>query len=483
MAVIDILLLGLFCFIVIGGYIVYKRRPKEDHGYAYSKGRWFRCGEPEKKLDGNLDAAAHRVVKAKRAVGRTWRNTIAAIVAVIVVGVAVAIWNFYFRAPRIEIASVEKMAFPLPDKPSVAVLPFTNLTGDPQQEFFSDGVTEDIINALSRIPNLLVIARNSTFTYKGKPVKIQQISEELGVRYVLEGSFWKAGDRFRITAQLVDVINGYHIWSEKYEKAMKDFFALRDEITNEIVVALQVRLTEGEQARLWRKGTANIRAYEKFMQGEEYFRSFTENGNILARKMCEEAITLDPEYASAYIQIGQTHLIDHWYGWGNMPEKTLDWAYEWLHKGLKIDSSNDYGHANLGHLYLLRGLHDKAIFEGEKSVSLNPNGEYSMALLAMTLNYAMRPGEAISLYKKAIRLNPFPPLWYFHGLGLAYRTVGKYDEAIKWYKKCLERNPNHFAAHLHMAATYALMGREKEARASAAEVLRSNPNFSLKAYV
>lgn len=427
-------------------------------------------------------AAAHRVTKAKRVMGRKLRSIAVAIVAVLVVGVALAIWNFYLRPPPIEPASVEKMAFPLPDKPSIAVLPFTNLSGDPQQEFFSDGVTEDIINALSRSANLLVIARNSTFTYKGKPVKIQQISEELGVRYVLEGSVRKAGDRVRITAQLIDAINGYHIWSEKYDRAMKDFFALQDEISNEIMIALQVKLTEGKQARAWRKGTANIRAYEKFMQGQEYFRSFTKDGNIMARKMGEEAITLDPKYASAYVLMGLAHLIDHWYGWGNPPEKSLDWAYEWLQKGLKIDSSNDYGHANLGHLYLLQGLHDKAILEGEKSVSLNPNGEYNMALFAMTLNYAMRSEEAISLYQKAIRLNPFPPLWYLHGLGLAYRTVGKYDEAIKWYKKCLERNPNHFPAHLHMAATYALMGREKEARASAAEVLRLNPNFSLKAY-
>jgi len=263
------------------------------------------------------------------------------------------------------------------------------------------------------------------------------------------------GDRVRITVQLIDAIKGHHIWSEKYDRGMKDFFALQDEIANEIMVALQVKLTEGEQVRVWKKGTDIFDAYEKFMRGKEYFRSFTKDGNILARKMCEEAIP---------------------------PEKSLDWAYEWLQKGLKIDSSNDYGHANLGHLYLFHGLHDKAILEGEKSVSLNPNGEYNMALFAMTLNYAMRSEEAISLYQKAIRLNPFPPLWYLHGLGLAYRTVGKYDEAIKWYKKCLERNPNHFPAHLHMAATHALMGREKEARASAAEVLRLNPKFSLKAY-
>jgi len=203
---------------------------------------------------------------------------------------------------------------------------------------------------------------------------------------------------------IIDAIKGHHIWSEKYDRGMKDFFALQDEIANEIMVALQVKLTEGEQARTWRKDTDNIKAYEKFMLGKEHFRSFSKEGNILARKKSEEAIALDPQYASAYILMGLTHMIDAWYGWGKPPGKSLDWATEWIEKGLKLDDSNDYGHANLGHLYVMRGLHDKAILEGEKSVSLNPNGEYNMALLAMTLNFAGRCDEAIPLYKRAIRL-------------------------------------------------------------------------------
>jgi adenylate cyclase len=371
------------------------------------------------------------------------------------------------------------MAYPLPDKPSIAVLPFVNMSGDPGQEFLADGMTEDIINALTRISNLFVISRTSTFTYKNKVPKIRQVSEELGVRYVLEGSLQKQGERVRITAQLIDAVGGHHLWSEKCDRAAGDFFAVQDEITDRIMLALQVRLTEGEQARSWRKGTSNLKAYEAFLQGEHHFRTFAKDGNILARKMAEEAIALDPSYASAYILIGTSHTIDSWYGWGNPPEKSLDWGEEWLLKGLKIDPSNDYGHANLGHHYILRGLHDKAISEGEISLSLNPNGEYNMALMAMSLNYAMRSEEAISLYERAIRLNPIPPLWYLHGLGLAYRTAGKYEEAIKWYRKALERNPNHFPAHLHLAPTYALLGREKEARAATAEVLRLNPAFSL----
>jgi adenylate cyclase len=192
-------------------------------------------------------AAAYRVAKAKKAVSKTWRNAILVAIAVIAVGAAVAAWHFHFRPPPIEAASVDKMAFPLPDKPSIAVLPFDNLTGDPQQEYFSDGMTEEIITALSKVPYLFVIARNSTFSYKGKPVKIRQVAEELGVRYVLEGSVRRAGDRVRVTAQLIDAIKGHHLWAERYDRELKETFALQDEITRKILVALEVRLTEGEQ--------------------------------------------------------------------------------------------------------------------------------------------------------------------------------------------------------------------------------------------
>ena len=191
----------------------------------------------------------------------------------------------------------ENPPLPLPDKPSIAVLPFNNLSGDPEQEYFSDGITEDIITALSKTPKMLVIARNSTFTYKGKPVKVQKVANELGVRYVLEGSVQKAGERVRITAQLVDAKSGHHLWAEKYDRDLKDIFALQDEITKEIIIALQVSLTEGEQARLWGKGTGNIEAYLKFLKAREYYLSQTKEGNALARRFAEEAIALDPEYA------------------------------------------------------------------------------------------------------------------------------------------------------------------------------------------
>jgi TolB-like protein len=262
-------------------------------------------------------AAAHRVIKAKKAVGRTWRNMVLAIAAILIVGAAVATWQFYFRAPPMEVASVEKMAFPLPEKPSLAVLPFDNLSGDPKQDYFSDGITESIITALSNVSNLFVIARNSTFTYKGKPVKVQQVAEELGIRFVLEGSVQRSGDRVRITAQLNDALTGritaqlndaltgHHLWAESYDREIGDIFALQDDITEHVTMALQVKLTEGEQARIRRRHTDNPEAHEYFLRGLEVFRTFTKEANDRARKLFEKAAELDPNYAHESLALAE----------------------------------------------------------------------------------------------------------------------------------------------------------------------------------
>jgi len=255
-------------------------------------------------------AAAHRVVRAKGAVERKWRKAALVLSAFLVVGVgALIIWNFLLRpsSPPIEITSVEKMASPLPERPSIAVLPFVNMSGDPEQEYFSDGLTEEIITALSKLPKLFVIARHSSFSFKGKSVKVQQVGRELGVRYVLEGSVQKSVDRIRITAQLIDASTGHHLWSEKYDRDLKEVFALQEEITKQILMALQVKLTEGEQARLWEKGTRSLDAYMKQTIGREYLLRFTIEDNFRSRQLREEAIALDPEYPRAIIGLAWTH--------------------------------------------------------------------------------------------------------------------------------------------------------------------------------
>ncbi|MGD9040380.1 MAG: adenylate/guanylate cyclase domain-containing protein [Desulfobacteraceae bacterium] len=423
-------------------------------------------------------AAAHRVVKAKRAVSKTWRNVVLVTVAVLVVGAAVAIWHSYFRPPPMEPASVKKMAFPLPDKPSIAVLPFANISEDPKQEYFSDGLTEEIITALSKVPNLFVIARNSTFSYKGKPVKVNQVAEELGVRYVLEGSVRKSEDRVRIAAQLVDALNGHHLWAERYDRDLKDIFAIQDEITMKILTALQVKLTAGEGAHLYGTGTDNIEAYLKLLQGYEYLRRVNKESNFLARKIAEEAITLDPECGAAYRLLGFTHWLDALLRWGKSPGDSLTSAEKLALKALSIDNSDAGAHSLLGYVYVLKRQHDKATAEGERAVALDPNASNNLATLAFILNFAGRPEEAIRLYKKAVRLDPIPSPIYYLQIGHIYRNAGRYEEAISELKKVVHRNPDNLLAHVHLAASYGSLGREEDARAEATEVLRIDSNFS-----
>ncbi|NIQ89712.1 MAG: adenylate/guanylate cyclase domain-containing protein, partial [Desulfobacterales bacterium] len=237
------------------------------------------------------------------------RIALAVVITLLLVGGALLVWKFFVRTPSlpVEVASVEKMAFPLPEIPSIAVLPFDNLSGDSSQDYFSDGITESIITALSNVTNLFVIARNSSFTYKGKPVKVQQVAEELGVRYVLEGSVQRSGDRVRITAQLNDALTGHHLWAENYDREIGDIFALQDDITEHVTMALQVKLTEGEQARIRRGHTNNPEAYDYFLRGLEVHRTFTKEANAQARKLFEKAAELDPNYAHVWQTIGRTH--------------------------------------------------------------------------------------------------------------------------------------------------------------------------------
>jgi adenylate cyclase len=383
--------------------------------------------------------------------------------------------------PRVTVAGKEEKALPLPEKPSIAVLPFANISGDPDQEYFSDGLTEEIITALSRLSKLFVIARNSTFAYKGKPVKVQQVGEELGVRYVLEGSVRKAGDRVRITAQLIDAPTGHHLWSERYDRDLKDIFALQDEITLKILTALRVKLTEGEQARVYDRATGNLDSFMKVLEGDSYFYRFNENDNVVARQMFEEAIVFDPENSVAYSNLGWTYLMDVWYGSSEFPGKFMERASELAQKALALDDTKDLAHSLLGWIYLMTRQYDMAIAEGERAVALNPNGADAHARLAVTLDFVGRQEEAIALFEKAMRLNPMPPNWYLLNLARSYSSIGLHEQAIAASQKVVERNPDDFMARIRLASTYSMAGRVEEARAEAAEVLRINPKFFYEA--
>jgi adenylate cyclase len=393
------------------------------------------------------------------------------------------LWQFYPHLrpsrPTVEEVSKQKMALPLPDKPSIAVLPFVNMSGDPKQEFFSDGITEDIITALSKVPMLFVIARNSTFTYKGKAVNVKQISEELGVQYVLEGSVQRSADRVRITAQLIDALSGHHIWAERYDHELKDLFALQDEIATNILTAMRVNITEGEQALHRDKGIRNLNCYLKFLEARQYLYRGTIESNNLARRMAEELVVMCPESSSAYTVLANTYLMDYWYDSGKSAQESVEKGIELAQKAIALDDAYFWPHCLLSHFYTQKREHEKSLAEAERAVSLDPNGGEVYAWYALSLTLSGRPEEAIPLFQKAIRLNPFGPAWYFFNLGNALRDAARFEEAVSAHKKALQRSPDSLLTHVFLTATYSMMGREREARAEAAEVLRIDPKFSV----
>jgi adenylate cyclase len=428
--------------------------------------------------------AAGKVIGEKKISPRRWQRPVLALVGILIlIAAAVAVWQFALRPspPPVEKADPKKMALPLPDKPSIAVLPFVNMSGDKEQEYFSDGITENIITGLSKIPRLFVIARNSTFVYKGKGVKVQQVAEDLGVRYVLEGSVQRSGNRVRVTAQLIDALTGNHLWADRYDRDLKDIFAVQDEITMKILGAMQVKLTEGEQT-LRGKPPRSLEAFLRVLQTQEYIQRFNIEGNIMGKQLAEEAIALDPEFASAYYALASAYMMDVWLGSSKSPKESLDKAVELTQKAISLDPKDSRHYALLGYLYVMKREYDKAIVEGEKAVALDPGGADAHAWLGMILNYADRPKEAIPVFEKAIRLNPFGPTWYFLNFGTSYRMIEQYQEAITQYKKALRIAPNNIMAHLSLAGTYSLLGRNEEARAEAEEVLRLNPKFFLESY-
>jgi TolB-like protein/Tfp pilus assembly protein PilF len=371
-------------------------------------------------------------------------------------------------------------ALPLPDKPSIVVLPFTNMSNDPEQEYFSDGVTEDLITDLSKISSLFVIARHSAFTYKGKAVKIEEVRQELGVRYVLEGSVRKADGQIRINTQLIDTTTNGSLWSERYDRPLINIFSLQDEITQKIVTALAVKLTDSERERLARRYTNNLEAYEYFLRGEEYSYRFTKDAHVQARQMYEKAIELDPGFAWAYAKLGWLSYIEWGWQW-DQNSRPLERAFELIQKAVALDDSQPEPHRLLGTVYLWKKQHNQAIAEAERAITLNPNDAEAYAGLGYILNYADRPEEAIGLVEKAIRLNPHYPVNYLHSLGLAYRLMGRDEEALATYKRALARNPDFLVAHFMLAAIYSELGQEEKAQAEVVELLRLSPGFSLDA--
>ena len=411
-----------------------------------------------------------------------WKLILAAVVFVIIGVIGVTLWNTYFRPPSVGVASVEKMAYPLPDKPSIAVLPFGNLSGVPDQEYLADGITENIITALSYIPELFVIARNSTFAYKSKAVKAQEVAEDLGVRYIVEGSVQRAGDRMRITAQLIDATTGQQLWADRYDRDLQDLFALQDEITLKIVLALQVKLSVGVQNRLVRKTMPNFEAWSYYVRGYGHMMQHTKADNAKAREFFERALGLAPEYAPVLTGLGWTHWDDAFHGWSESREKSFMRAVELAEKALALHDSDPMIHALWGAIYLRQRRYDQAIAEGEKSVALGPNQAMPHLMLAMYLSHTGRYKEALPLVRKAMRLHPYYPSIYLELLGEVYLQMEEYEEAVEAYKMLVIREPHRIVGHQGLAIVYIRLGRKEEAQSEMAEVLRLYPEYSLEVF-
>jgi TolB-like protein/Tfp pilus assembly protein PilF len=415
----------------------------------------------------------------KRWVGKRLSKTAMVIMAVILIAVGAILYQFVLRqSSKTEVASKEKMAFPLPDKPSIAVLPFVNMSEDPSQEYFSDGMTEDLITDLSKISGLLVIARNSTFTYKGKAVKVKQVAEDLGVRYVLEGSVRRAGDLIRINAQLIDALTGHHLWAERYDGKMDEIFSLQDQITKKIVSALAVQLESGEKEVLERKGTNNVKAYDAFLEGWDHYYRSTPDSFAKSLAFFKQAIDLDPNYPDPYASLAIVFR-DATNRSVLLSGLKMSWLEarlrmrEYAELAMKKPTSTAYQVSAFS--YLFRRQHKEAISELEQGFALNPNSSRCLSGMGYVLPMAGKPKEGIEYLKKWIRVDPRNRYGYLNMLSFAHFCAGETAEAATVLEQALRLNPEDGSIATGLAAFYGALGRDQEAL-STFEIRRKKPN-------
>jgi len=428
-------------------------------------------------------AAAHRVVKAKENTQKSWRKTIVTAAAAILLVVASGlIWQFQFREPPFEPASEEDMKFSLPEKPSIAVLPFDNMSGDDKQDYLSDGFTEDLITSIAKIPRIFVISRQSSFTYKDNPVNVKTVAEDLGVRYVLEGSIQKSGDQIRVNVQLVDALTGHHQWSERYDRKFEDLFKLKDEIIFKVATELAVELTEGERARALSRYTDNLEVWSTQLLATKTLKRHKKDSNNRSRELYTKVLSLDPEYLPALYGLAWTYFMDARHGWSNSRKKSIDQAVESANKALAIDDTYWGAHAMLCTIHLLKREFNQAEEYLQKAQIHAPSTTDFHSMRAFQLNYLGKPHEAIKHFQEAMRLSPFYPPWYLYHLGLAYHLTGQHEKAIETLKKAVERTPNDIYPHPRLAMIYSDLGRMQEAKKQAAEVLRVNPEFTVEGW-
>ena len=443
-----------------------------DMGYEY-------LGEHEVK---NIAEPVHvyRVLTAPEAAGKVigetkratqpWKWAAVGAAVVVLIGVAGAVTWLRPWEPTVEPASVERMAFPLPDKPSIAVLPFTNMSGDPSQEYFADGMTEDLITDLSKISGLFVIARNSSFSYKDRQVKVRQVAEELGVRYVLEGSVRRVEDQIRVNAQLVDATTGGHLWADRYDDHVDNVFLLQDRITKKIFAALALKLSAGEEEKLGRKETSSIEAYDAFLKGWEFYRRWTPDDFQEALPYFQKAIELDPQYGRAYAAIASIYTESYQNAWdwshvvGVSAEAMPGLAGKYLKEALKYPTPLAHQVASKWYVILL--FSDESIAEATRAIALDPNDSVGYAAMATALIYSGKPGEAIDFVNKAIRFDPHNTARYLFTLGMAYFGMEQFQQAVSVFERAFKLNPElGLVQRAYLTAAYMHLGEEERAMA------------------
>ncbi len=406
----------------------------------------------------------------------------ASIVGLVLIVAGGLVW-FQPWVVREEPASVERMVHSLPDKPSIAVLPFRNMSGDPEQDYFSDGLTENLITTLSQLPDVFVIARSSSFTYKGNPVKVQQVAEEFGVHYVVEGSFQRAGGNIRVHAQFVDALSGIHLWAERYDRPWSDVFVLQDDLTRNIVSSLALKLSDEQRIQLSRHYTNDLEAYDYFLRGQAAFYGYSAEDNARAREMYQRAIDRDPDFARAVAALALTYAFDYRFGWNDANETSQKRAQELSRKALAMDDTLPQVHLVASVVHQFGRDHEGAIKAAQRAITLDPN--YADAYLAMAFSqtHMGNANGAIGMLKKAMRLNPNTPSIYYVAMGRALFFTGRLEESKRHLERAAEMNPTFLETHVLLVAVWNQIGDQHEAEWKAEEVLTLEPDFSVEAWL
>ena len=367
-----------------------------------------------------------------------------------------------------------------PDKPSIAVLPFDNMSGDPEQGYFSDGITEDIITDLSKVSALFVIARNSAFTYKGKAVMVQDVSRELGVRYVVEGSIRKAGNRVRITAQLIDGLSGGHLWAERYDRDLTDIFEVQDDVTQQIVGALKVTLSETEKSLIVDGGTKNVDSHDYFLRGRELLFGLKRDHEMFDQSTAcfRRAIELDPNYAGPYAGLGMAYMLDYQNRWSDAPETSLDQAERFVSEAIAKDDKDPFSHYVAAVVAMLKKDYERWAHEADRALSLNPNYAPALNCRGMVHAYSGEPAKAIPYIERAMRLDPALQQQYVHFLGTAHFVAGDYETAAALFKDRISINPTTDLSRAFLASALGHLSDLDEARRIWRELKEINPGYS-----